>query len=91
MEDKIKDIRCKVLAILEEICDDEIILNSKIQVDLIKDGYIDSLGFILLINRLEDEFNIEIIPTQVKPYVWKNVDNITEYIIERVSIGKIIC
>ena len=33
-----------------------------------------------LISTLNDEFNIEIQPTQVKPETWRNVDKIVELV-----------
>ena len=38
--------------------------------------YKDSLAFIELITRLEEEFDIEIQPTQTSPDTWRSINNI---------------
>ncbi len=43
--------------------------------DLIEEDILDSLAFINLIIRLEDEFGIEIQPTQVPGDTWRSVDS----------------
>lgn len=45
-------------------------------VNLIEEDILDSLAFIELIEELENEFNIEIQPTQVSNDTWEYVDNI---------------
>ena len=44
-------------------------------VNLIEEDILDSLAFIELIEELENEFNIEIQPTQVSNDTWEYVDN----------------
>ena len=72
MEDKIIDI-------IVEISENESI-KDKLDIDLIENEIIDSLGFINLISRLEEEFDIEIQPTQVKPETWRSISSIVELI-----------
>lgn len=49
-------------------------------IDLIENEILDSLAFIELITALEEEFNIEIQPTQVNPDIWRSVEKITELV-----------
>ena len=49
-------------------------------IDLLENEILDSLAFIELITALEEEFNIEIQPTQVSPTTWKTVYNITNLV-----------
>lgn len=72
MEDKIIDI-------IVEISENEEVRNN-LEIDLIENEIIDSLGFINLIARLEEEFDIEIQPTQVKPETWRSISSIVEMI-----------
>ena len=55
-------------------------LNENKDIDLIENEILDSLAFIELITALEEEFNIEIQPTQVNIDTWRNIKSITEYI-----------
>lgn len=45
-------------------------------INLIEEDILDSLAFIELIEELENEFDIEIQPTQVPNDTWEYVDNI---------------
>ena len=65
----------KVIDIIVEISENEEVRNN-LEIDLIENEIIDSLGFINLIARLEEEFDIEIQPTQVKPYTWRSIEGI---------------
>ena len=69
----------KVLEIIAQVCDAEQVKENR-EIDLLENDLIDSLAFITLIERLEDEFNIEIQPTQEKPDVWRNVDSIIDLV-----------
>lgn len=69
----------KVIDIIVEISENEEIRNN-LEIDLIESEIIDSLGFINLISRLEEEFDIEIQPTQVKPETWRSIDGIVKLI-----------
>lgn len=52
--------------------------NSKI--NLVKEDILDSLAFIELITELEEQFNIEIQPTQLASNTWESVDNIANMV-----------
>lgn len=54
-------------------------------IDLIENGILDSLAFINLMSELEDEFDIEIQPTQIPSEVWRYVDSIVEFIETKMS------
>lgn len=47
---------------------------------MLENEILDSLAFIELITALEDEFNIEIQPTQVEPDTWRSVKLITKLV-----------
>ena len=67
----------KIIEILVEVCGDEKIKENR-DIDLIENDILDSLAFIELISRLEEEFDIEIQPTQVNPNSWRTVKSIVE-------------
>lgn len=48
--------------------------------DLLEEEILDSLAFIELIETLENEYDVEIQPTQVPPDTWRSVQNITTFI-----------
>ncbi|MBQ9658171.1 MAG: hypothetical protein IJV31_05315 [Clostridia bacterium] len=50
------------------------------KIDLIEEDILDSLSFIELIAALEDEYNIEIQPTQVDADSWRSVENIAKLV-----------
>lgn len=56
-------------------------LKEDIDIDLIENDILDSLAFIELITSLEEEFDIEIQPTQVSPDTWRKVMSIKELVI----------
>ena len=76
----------KIIQIISEVCDSEILKANK-NIDLLENDLIDSLAFITLIQRLEEEFNIEIQPTQETPDTWRKVDSIIE-LVKRCQNGK---
>lgn len=49
-------------------------------IDLLENEILDSLAFIELITALEEEFNIEIQPTQINPDTWRSVKKIIELV-----------
>jgi len=76
----------RVLDIIVEVCDNEMI-RKNMDIDLLENDMIDSLAFITLIERLEEEFDIEIQPTQETPDTWRNVESIVE-LVKRCTDGK---
>lgn len=71
----------KIIEIIEEISGYKELKNN-IDIDLLENEIIDSLGFIELISSLEEEFCIEIQPTQISPDTWRNVKNIKKLVEE---------
>ena len=69
----------RVINIIAEICENEKIKDN-LDIDLIENEILDSLAFITLISRLEEEFDIEIQPTQVKPDTWRSINSIIELV-----------
>lgn len=57
-------------------------LEENLDIDLLENEILDSLAFIELMTELEDEFDIEIQPTQVSPDIWRNVKSIAELVKE---------
>ncbi len=75
MEDKIKDI-------LYSACDDERVYEEGI--DLLEE-VIDSMALIELISALEDEFGIEISPTEIPLDNLRTIEGITEFVEGKIS------
>lgn len=69
----------KIINIIVEVSGDDSFINN-LDFDLIESGILDSLAFINLITRLEEEFNVEIQPTQVPASTWRKVNNIIDLI-----------
>ena len=55
-------------------------LKENVDIDLLENEILDSLAFIELLTTLEEEFNIEIQPTQVDPNTWRSVKKIVEVV-----------
>lgn len=70
-------MRKKIIKIIEELTDSTDINGN---VDLIEEDILDSFAFIELIAKLEDEFNIEIQPTQISGDTWRSVDKIVKMV-----------
>ena len=68
-----------IIEIIEKITDYKDLKNNK-AIDLLENEILDSLAFIELIEMLDDEFNIELQPTQINPDTWRSVKRIAEYI-----------
>lgn len=69
----------KIIEIIENLTDYKDMKCNK-DIDLLENEILDSLAFIELIETLNNEFNVEIQPTQVKPDTWRSVKNIAGYI-----------
>lgn len=55
----------KIMSVILEACDDKIIYRNR-DINLFETGLLDSMGFIQLLVLLEEEFNIEIEPSEIK-------------------------
>ena len=73
----------RILEILEEICEDEVVYEDK-DIKLKEEGLMDSLAFVELLVRLE-EFGIEVAPTEVTYEEIDTPNKIVKYVSERVA------
>ena len=73
----------KVLAIIEEICEDDVIYEER-DINLKEEGLMDSLAFVELLVRME-EFGIEVAPTEVTYEEMDTPNKIIHYIETRVK------
>ncbi|MEG1513182.1 MAG: D-alanine--poly(phosphoribitol) ligase subunit DltC [Raoultibacter sp.] len=55
----------KTLALLEEVCADDAVREER-DIDLFEAGLLDSMGAIELLVGIEEEFGVEIAPTEVE-------------------------
>ena len=54
----------KVLQLLEDICEDEVVREER-DLNLKEEGLMDSMAFVELLVRIEEEFGLTIAPTEV--------------------------
>ena len=73
----------RILEILEEICEDEVVYEDK-DINLKEEGLMDSLAFVELLVRLE-EFGIEVAPAGVTYEEIDTPNKIIKYVSERVG------
>lgn len=73
----------KVLAIIEEICEDDVIYEER-DINLKEEGLMDSLAFVELLVRME-EFGIEVALTEVTYEEIDTPNKIIQYIETRVK------
>ena len=71
----------KVLAIIEEICEDDVIYEER-DINLKEEGLMDSLAFVELLVRLE-EFGLEVAPTEVTYEEIDTPNKIIHYVKEK--------
>ncbi len=69
----------KIIAMIENLTDYKELRKNK-DIDLLENEILDSLAFIELIETMNNEFNVEIQPTEVTPDTWRSVKNIAEHI-----------
>ena len=69
----------RIIEIIEDLTEFKE-LNKNPDIDLIENEILDSFAFIELIVKLNEEFNIEIQPTQVKPDTWRSIEKIVELV-----------
>ena len=73
----------KVLAIIVEICEDDVIYEER-DINVKEEGLMDSLAFVELLVRME-EFGIEVAPTEVTYEEIDTPNKIIQYIETRVK------
>ena len=69
----------RIIEIIENLTGFKNLKDNK-DIDLLENEILDSLAFIELITNLEEEFNIEIQPTQVSPNTWRKIENIVKMV-----------
>ena len=69
----------KIIEIIEELTGFKGLKENE-DIDLFENEILDSLAFIELISALENEFDIEIQPTQVDPNTWRSIRKIVELV-----------
>lgn len=69
----------RIISIICDVCGNDEVRKNK-NIDLLAEDVLDSMAFIELVQRLEDEFDIEIQPTEEKPSTWRNVENILDMV-----------
>ena len=74
----------RIIEIIEEISNRTDLKNNP-NIDLLDSDIIDSLTFIELISALEDEFDIEIQPTQIPADTWRNIESITNMVEDKIK------
>ena len=58
-------IKEQILEMLEEICEDEVV-REDLDINLKEEGLMDSLAFVEMLVRIEENFGLSIAPTEVK-------------------------
>lgn len=76
-----EEVEAKVLDMLEDICDDEEVRDHRDE-DLFELGFLDSMGAIEVLVRIEQEFGVRIAPTEVERSEMNTV-NLIIYQIEK--------
>lgn len=74
----------KIVEIIIEVCEDDSVKDN-LDIDLIDSEIIDSFALVSLITKLEEEFNIELQPTQIKPDTWRSIDSIVKLVENKIS------
>lgn len=69
----------RIIEIIENLTGFKNLKKNK-DIDLLENEILDSLAFIELITNLEEEFDIEIQPTQVSPDTWRKIENIVKMV-----------
>lgn len=69
----------KIIDIIIRLTEYEDLRNNP-NVNLIEEDILDSLAFIELIEELENEFDIEIQPTQIPNDTWNSINNIVKMV-----------
>ena len=69
----------KIIEIIERLTQYKGLKENK-NIDLLEEDILDSLAFLELITELEEEFDIELQPTQIDPDIWRSVEKITEMV-----------
>lgn len=77
-------MREKIIDIIYEISENEEFKNNP-DVDLLENEIIDSMGFLELISQIEENFDIELRPSEIPSSIWRKVDLISDMIEEYIG------
>lgn len=69
----------KIIEIIENLTGYKKLKENR-DIDLLDNEILDSLAFIELITSLEEEFDIQIQPTQVEPNTWRSIKRIADLV-----------
>lgn len=72
----------KLLEILEQICDDDIV-REDLELDLVEEGLLDSIAVVELIVAIEEEFGVNLSPTEYEKEDWSTVRKIEKILMEK--------
>lgn len=74
----------QVLSLLEELCEDEVV-REDMDINIHDEGLLDSLGFVELLVRLEEEFGFKTAPTEVTYEEIDTPNRLIHYVKKRVA------
>lgn len=72
----------KLLEILERICDDDIV-REDLELDLVEEGLLDSIAVVELIVAIEEEFGVNLSPTEYEKEDWATFRKIEKILMEK--------
>ena len=58
-------VKEQVLDMLEEICEDDVVIREDLDINMKEEGLMDSLAFVEMLVRIEEIFGLSIAPTEV--------------------------
>ena len=74
----------RLMKLICEACDDKIVMKNP-NMELFKTGLIDSMGFIMLLIEIENEFGFEIEPVEINKESFNTPNRIMEYVESRLQ------
>ena len=81
-EQEIQEAREKILAIIIELCDDEIVRDDP-DVELIEEGILDSLDYVEMLVEFEETFGITMAPSEFTMEQMSTPNKIVEQVLAR--------
>ena len=77
-------IKEQILEMLEEICEDEVV-REDLDINLKEEGLMDSLAFVEMLVRIEENFGLSIAPTEVTDEEIDTPNKVISYIENRLG------
>ena len=74
-----------VLKILQEILEREDI---GVDTELMDSGYLDSLTLVVLMDALEQKFEISLFDKEISPHIFATVRNLSEYLMNEMELSE---